>query len=112
MEPPLLTYSRGSTLGDGLGEILGKLPGKSAIPVGPATSLTVVPCENTMVVSTLGMEEYSRAEEIWVGNNFIDCSPLKSIDAAVISITANRSGPDMQCIIRNEKNFFLLVYYI
>lgn len=85
------TTNRASSAGDGLGEILGNLPDKSAIPVGPATSLMVVPHGNTVVVSGLWLEEHSGAEEIWIGNNFINCSPCKSTDAEGIRITANSS---------------------
>lgn len=72
----------------------------------------MVPCENSVVVSSLWLEEHSRAEEIWGGNNFMNCSPLKRTDAKVISMTANSSGPDRQCMIRNEEIFFLFVYHI
>lgn len=72
----------------------------------------VVPRENTVGVSRLGLEEHSRAEECWVGNNFIDCFPFKSIDAEVISIIAHSSGPDMQYTIRNDDFFVVVVDHI
>lgn len=73
----------------------------------------VVPHENTVGVSLLGLEEHSRAEECWVGNDFIDCFPLKSIDAeviSIISIIASSSGPDVQYAIRNEEILLFITF--
>lgn len=66
----------------------------------------VVPHENSVVVSNLWLKGLSRAEEIWIGKDFVDCAPVRG--AEVISITASSSGPEMKCMIRNEKNLFYL----
>lgn len=69
----------------------------------------VVPHENSVVVSSLWLKGQSRAED-WEGLHRL--SPSKSRDAEVISITASTSGPDMQYMIKNEKNLFLFVYHV
>lgn len=71
----------------------------------------VVPRENTVVVSSWWMEKLSRAEEIWAGNNFINCSSLKSIDAAVISKQPIAQVQACSVLLEMRKNFYLFTTF-